>query len=192
MGVLANFKMPKIDIPKIDKSILPDASDMGFNTGAINSQIDELKSNFKTDGLDFSKMENPKDKALEVIKAVPKIGNFSLMSVVPTDMLDKLDTESITKNINSSLSLIDLDGMGTLQLPSDVGTMAKDVINGKGIDFQSLYKMPVNNPFDTSQYSLGSDFDINEMMNEANALSDAATGEFNIDEYLDEFSDIGL
>lgn len=192
MGVIANFKMPKIDLPKIDKSILPSSSDF-INTDQLNNSIDDIKSKLDFGKFDISSMGNPKDEAVKVLQSIPKIGNFSLMSLVPSQMLDSLDTEKITKDINSKLSEeLDMGELGSFQLPSDVGTMAKDVISGKGIDFSSLYKMPTNNPFDTSSYSLGSDFDIDELMSEAEMMTDAASNEFDIDKYLKEFEDIGV
>lgn len=189
MGSLANFKLPNVNIPKIDKSILPTASD--FGVGNINDSLSSLKDKINTDGISLDNLPNPKGEALDMLKSIPKIGNFSIMSLVPTSMLDKMDTEKMTKDINAELASLDTGDI-KLQLPNDIGTMAKDAISGKGIDFSSLYSMPtIANSFNTS-YNIGSDFNMDEMMAEVNAMSDAASGEFDINKYVKEFSDLDI
>lgn len=185
MGDLLNFKLPKID-----KSILPSATSFGIDTGSINSKLSELKDNINVDGINLPDLPDIKSGASNLIKSIPSIGNFSMMSLVPNSLLDQMDTNKITDQINKELASVDMGEFGSLQLPSDVGTVAKDIISGKGIDFSSLYTMPPVNVF--QEPKLGSDFNTEELMSEINALESAANNEFDIEKYVSEFNNIDV
>lgn len=191
MNLMSNFKIPKVDIPEIDAGILPSsAADFGFDTAKINNDLGTLASKFDIkNSIDLSKYPNLKDKALDVVKSVPAIGRFSLTSLIPSSFFDRIDTMKIQDDINGKLSSLDLGELGTLKLPNDVGSMAKDIISGKGIDFMSLYSMPA---METPSYNISSDFNLDEMTSEIDQLSNIASDEFNMDEYLKEFSDISI
>ena len=192
MNLMSEFKMPKINMSSmIDKSILPtSAADFGIDTGAVNSKVNEVASKFDLKGsIDLSKYPNLKDKALAAIQSVPTFGHFSLMSFIPSSFFDQIDTNQMQNELNSKLAGLDLGEFGTLKLPDDIGGMAKDIISGKGIDFMSLYSMPA---MEVPSYNLDSSFDLGEMTSEIDQLSSIAGDEFNMDEYLKEFSDINV
>ena len=190
MGLMSEFKMPQIDIPKLDKSILPTSTDFGINTGEINSKIGSVASKFNLkDSIDLSKYPNLKDKAMAAVKSVPTFGHFSLTSLIPSSFFDQIDTTKIQSDLNGKLAGLDLGEFGTLKLPDDIGSMAKDVISGKGIDFMSLYSMPA---MEMPSYNLDSSFNLDEMTSEINQISSIASDEFNMNEYLKEFSDISM
>ena len=185
MGLMLNFKMPNIDIPKIDSSILPSASDLGINTGEINGMISDVSNKVDLKNkIDLSKYPNLKDTAMDVVRNVPAIGSFSLVSLIPSSFFDKIDTTKIQSDINNSLG-----ELGTLKLPDDVGSMAKDIISGKGVDFMSLYSMPA---METPSYNIDSSFNLDEMTSEMNQISSIASDEFNMDEYMNELSNISF
>ena len=182
MGLMSNFKMPNIDIPKIDSSILPSSSDFGINTGEINGMVSDVvnKVDLKNK-IDLSKYPNLKDTAMDVVKNVPAIGSFSLVSLIPSSFFDEIDTTKIQSDINNKLGEINLGELGTLKLPDDVGSMAKDIISGKGVDFMSLYSMPA---METPTYNIDSTFDLDEITSEMNQISSIASDEFNMNEYM--------
>ena len=183
MGLMMNFKMPNIDIPKIDSSILPSSSDLGINTGEINGMISDVSNKVDLKNkIDLSKYPNLKDTAMDVVRNVPAIGSFSLVSLIPSSFFDKID-------INNKLGEINLGELGTLKLPDDVGSMAKDIISGKGVDFMSLYSMPA---METPSYNIDSSFNLDEMTSEMNQISSIASDEFNMDEYMNELSNISF
>lgn len=190
MGLMLNFKMPNIDIPKIDSSILPSTSDLGINTGEINGMISDMSNKVDLKNkIDLSKYPNLKDTAMDVVRNVPAIGNFSLVSLIPSSFFDKIDTTKIQSDINNKLGEINLGELGTLKLPDDVGSMAKDIISGKGVDFMSLYSMPA---METPSYNIDSSFNLDEMTSEMNQISSIASDEFNMDEYMNELSNISF
>lgn len=190
MDLMSNFKIPKIDIPKIDTSVLPSASDFGINTGDVNNTINEVVNKFDLkDSIDLSKYPNLKDKAMGVVKNIPTMGKFSLVSLIPDSFFDQIDTSKIQNDLNSKLGEINLGEFGTLKLPDDVGGMAKDIISGKGIDFMSLYSMPA---MEVPSYNLDSAFNLDELTSEVDQLSNIASNEFDMNQYLKEFSDISI
>ena len=76
-----------------------------------------------------------------------------------------------------------------MKLPDDVGSMAKDIISGKGVDFMSLYSMPA---METPTYNIDSSFNLDEMTSEMNQISSIASDEFNMDEYMNELSNMSF
>ena len=76
-----------------------------------------------------------------------------------------------------------------MKLPDDVGSMAKDIISGKGVDFMSLYSMPA---METPSYNIDSSFNLDEITSEMNQISSIASDEFNMDEYMNELSNISF
>ena len=190
MGLMSNFKMPNIDIPKIDSSILPSASDLVINTGEINGMISDVSNKVDLKNkIDLSKYPNLKDTAMDVVRNVPAIGSFSLVSLIPSSFFDKIDTNKIQSDLNIKLGEINLGELGTLKLPDDVGSMAKDIISGKGVDFMSLYSMPA---METPTYNIDSSFNLDEMTSEMDQISSIASDEFNMDEYMNELSNISF
>ena len=190
MGLMLNFKMPNIDIPKIDSSILPSTSDLGINTGEINGMISDVSNKVDLKNkIDLSKYPNLKDTAMNVVRNVPAIGSFSLVSLIPSSFFDKIDTNKIQSDLNIKLGEINLGELGTLKLPDDVGSMAKDIISGKGVDFMSLYSMPA---METPTYNIDSSFDLDEITSEMNQISSIASDEFNMDEYMNELSNMSF
>ena len=91
--------------------------------------------------------------------------------------------------LNSKLAGLDLGEFGTLKLPDDIGGMAKDIISGKGIDFMSLYSMPA---MEMPSYNIDSSFNMDELTSEVDQLSSIANNEFDMNEYMKEFSDLQL
>ena len=76
-----------------------------------------------------------------------------------------------------------------MKLPDDVGSMAKDIISGKGVDFMSLYSMPA---METPTYNIDSSFDLDEITSEMNQISSIASDEFNMNEYMNELSNMSF
>ena len=76
-----------------------------------------------------------------------------------------------------------------MKLPDDVGSMAKDIISGKGVDFMSLYSMPA---METPTYNIDSSFNLDEITSEMNQISSIASDEFNMDEYMNELSNMSF
>lgn len=190
MGLMSNFNIPKIDIPKLDANILPSASDFGINTSEINGAINDISSRLDLKGaLDLSKYPNLKEKASAAISAIPSFGNFSLASMIPDSFFDQIDTSRIQETLNSKLTGFDLGEFGTLKLPDNVGEMAKDIISGKGIDFMSLYSMPA---MEVPSYNISSDFNLDELTTEVDQIQSIASNEFDVNEYMKEFSDISF
>lgn len=190
MGLMSNFKMPNIDIPKIDSSILPSSSDFGINTGEINGMISDVANKVDLKNkIDLSKYPNLKDTAMDVVRNVPAIGSFSLVSLIPSSFFDKIDTTKIQSDLNNKLGEINLGELGTLKLPDDVGSMAKDIISGKDVDFMSLYSMPA---METPTYNIDSSFDLDEITSEMNQISSIASDEFNMNEYMNELSNMSF
>jgi len=190
MNVMSNFKIPKIDIPKLDTSVLPSAEDFGIDTGKVNGMVENVINKVDLKGsIDLSKYPNLKEKALGAIQAVPTFGHFSLTSLIPDSFFDQIDTAKIQSDLNEKLGAFNLGEFGTLKLPDDVGSMAKDIISGKGIDFMSLYSMPA---MEMPSYNIDSSFNLDELSSEVNQLSSIANNEFDMNEYMKEFSDLQL
>ena len=98
MGLMSNFKMPNIDIPKIDSSIRPSTSDFGINTGEINGMLSDVSNKVDLKNkIDLSKYPNLKDTAMNVVRNVPAIGSFSLVSLIPSSFFDEIDTTKIQR-----------------------------------------------------------------------------------------------
>jgi hypothetical protein len=117
------------------------------------------------------------------------MGQMSLTSFIPNSFFSQIDTTKIQSDLNSKLGTIDLGEFGTLKLPDDVGSMAKDLFSGKGIDFMSLYSMPA---METPSYNIDSAFNMDEMMAEVNTFSNLASDEFDVNQYINDFSDISF
>ena len=190
---MADFKMPKIDILKPDMGLLQSSmnfADMGIPTKEVNGLIDDTLKKFDVkDSFDLSRYPNLKDKALGALRALPSMGQMSLTSFIPNSFFSQIDTTKIQSDLNSKLGTIDLGEFGTLKLPDDVGSMAKDLFSGKGIDFMSLYSMPA---METPSYNIDSAFNMDEMMAEVNTFSNLASDEFDVNQYINDFSDISF
>jgi len=188
MNLMSNFKMPNIDIPKVDTSILPKAADLGINSDQVNGMVRDVADKLDLkDSIDLSRYPNLKDKALAAVQSIPTFGHLSLMSFIPSSFFDQIDTAKIQSDLNGKLGGINLGEFGTLKLPDDIGSMAKDIISGKGIDFMSLYSMPA---MEVPSYNIDSNFNLDELTSEVDQLSSIASNEFDMNEYMKEFSDI--
>lgn len=191
MGAFSNFKIP--DVAKIDKSMLPDLS--GSDIGKeISAKVKDVGKNLNiNNAFNANGIENPKTAIISAAKTVPQIANFNLMSLIPNSMLDKVDTDKIMGDLNNKFSGLNLQSLGFNGLTdgtiNDISSAAKKILSGEELDFSSLYSMPAVPDFESQ---VGSEFNMDEMINEANTMVDIGTNDFDINKYLNDFGDLTI